>query len=67
MIESPNDKSYILWQSENPNGVIRNALLCESYTDCFQLSQAGIRIDVSYESIPEFIKMLKWVKENRPV
>jgi len=61
--ESTLKNSTVLWQNSEENGVGEPALLIESYNGCIIITQDGNHINLNYESVQEFCKILKQCKE----
>lgn len=60
-------ESHIMWQNELPEGegMSEQAILVETYNDMVQIIQDEQIINLNYESIDSFCKLLKKVKRER--
>jgi hypothetical protein len=61
--ETTAKQAIVFWQENSESGVGEPALLIEPYFGCIQITQDGQRINIGYESVKEFCKVLKGMEE----
>lgn len=64
MTESNYKDSYTLWQTAPEDGIEEKPLIIEPYSDVISIKSNGESVNLNYESIPEFIKLLQKLKKN---
>lgn len=62
MTEKLYKDARIIWQKGSDDGVAEKPIVLEIYTDVICLKQENQSINVNYESIDEFCKLLKSLK-----
>lgn len=65
MIVKTKGDDYIIWQ-EDPDAVSGPSILVETYSDCISIQQKDQSISLNYESVDEFCKLLKQLKQIQP-
>lgn len=65
MIQETRTEAFILWQENKEIGVGEPALLFDLYSDIINIQQDENSINLNYDSIDEFIKLLKQIKKKR--
>lgn len=56
---------YVFYQQSGEDGIAEPAISVQEYSDVVSLEGAEGSINLNYESIPDFIKLLKALKKNR--
>jgi hypothetical protein len=55
--------SVIFWPEDPIEGVAEKPIVIEMYNDCIQVKQVNNYINIQYDSIKEFVKLLKQIKQ----
>ncbi|WP_430897662.1 MULTISPECIES: hypothetical protein [unclassified Paraflavitalea] len=58
-------KAYVFWQDQE-DGIPNQAILINVLSDSILLEQGNDTINLDYDSLNEFIKILKTAKDERP-
>ena len=58
------ENNCVLWQTSGDDDIPGQALLIERLNGSFAIQQGNERIEINYETIPELIKVLKYIKDN---
>jgi hypothetical protein len=64
MTEKNYKESWTLWQTAPEDSVEETPLIIEAYGDVVSIKCNGESVNLNYESIPEFIKLLKKIKKD---
>ena len=55
----------IIWQADPEDSIAEAAILVQGYSDVIELTQNEDTIRLNYETLNEFIKTLKTIKDNK--
>ena len=56
---------YIIWQECDDDSISEKAILIEAYSDVISIQQEDSSVNLNYESVDEFCKLLKKIKAQR--